>query len=173
ECAKTHAPLKPVRWRPPLSLTSLRNYPVTSRIALAAVALTLLWWSKPEIPWLFAIPHAWYGAIWHMVISPFLHVDLVHLGFNLYWLWIFGTFLEKPVGGWATAGIMLAFAVGSGAAEFALFIGGVGLSGVVYGLFGLLWILGRNDSRFAGVVDGGTVGLFLIWFVFCCFATAT
>src|SRR5262249_51769424 len=48
-----------------------------------------------------------------------------------------------------------------------------GLSGVVYGLFGLLWILGRNDSRFAGVVDGGTVGLFLIWFVFCCFATAT
>jgi len=45
------------------------------------------------------------------------------------------------------------FAVGSSAAEFALFQGGIGLSGVGYGLFGLLWVLSWHASDFAGGVD--------------------
>jgi len=67
---------------------------------------------------------------------------------------------------------MLLFAAVPAAAEYALFEGGVGLSGVGYGLFGLLWVLARTDPRFAGAIDGRTVALFLGWFVLCCAMTA-
>src|SRR5437879_3901094 len=91
----------------------------------------------------------------------------------LYWLWVFGTLVEHTFGRLATVGLMVLFAAGSTAAEYALFEGGVGLSGVGYGLFGMLWVLSRRDARFAGAVDGQTVALFLGWFAFCCAATAT
>ena len=62
-------------------------------------------------------------------------------------------------------------AVGSSLADFALEEGGVGLSGVVYGLFALLWVIGKKDPRFAGAVGKGTVGWFAVWFFFCILAT--
>jgi GlpG protein len=116
---------------------------------------------------------AWHGQPWRLVTSTLPHIDVIHLAFNLYWLWVFGTRLEDTLGRWALAGLMLFFAVGASAAEYALFQGGVGLSGVGYGLFGLLWVLSRKDPRFAGAVDGQTVALFLGWFILCCVLTAT
>src|SRR5262249_37978003 len=59
------------------------------------------------------------------------------------------------------------------AAEFALFQGGIGLSGVGYGLFGLLWVLSRNDQRFRGGVDAQTINVFVAWFFLCIFLTYT
>jgi tetratricopeptide (TPR) repeat protein len=53
--------------------------------------------------------------------------------------------------------------------EFAL--GGVGLSGVVYGFFGLLWVLSKRDDRFHAAVDERTVQLFVLWFFFCVVTT--
>src|SRR5436309_2497422 len=58
----------------------------------------------------------------------------------------------------------------SGALEFGFSDGGVGLSGVGYGLFGLLWILSKRDHRFADAVDARTIQTFIIWF-FVCIAT--
>ena len=58
-------------------------------------------------------------------------------------------------------------------AEQALFYGGVGLSGVVYGLFGLLWVLSRRDSRFRDAMDRQTVQLMVAWFFLCIVLTIT
>jgi GlpG protein len=107
-----------------------------------------------------------------LVTSALPHLDIIHLVFNLYWLWVFGTLVEGILGWWRTAGLLLLFAAGSAAAEYALFEGGVGLSGVGYGLFGLLLVLSRKDPRFAGAMDSRTVVLFLAWFVLCCVLTA-
>jgi hypothetical protein len=52
-------------------------------------------------------------------------------------------------------------------------MGGVGLSGVGYGLFGLLYVLSQYDERFRDSVDKSTVNLFIGWFFFCIFATVT
>jgi hypothetical protein len=49
--------------------------------------------------------------------------------------------------------------------------GGIGLSGVGYGLFGLLWVLSRRDERFRDAIDARTVQLFVGWFFFCIAAT--
>lgn len=89
------------------------------------------------------------------------------------WLWIFGTLIEETFGHLKTAVLILLFAVGSSAWEFGLAIGGVGLSGVGYGLFGLIWMLSRYDKRFRDAIDRRTVQLFIGWFFFCIIATVT
>jgi tetratricopeptide (TPR) repeat protein len=50
---------------------------------------------------------------------------------------------------------------------------GVGLSGVVYGLFGFLLVLSRKDERFRTAVDAQTTGLFIGWFFICILLTRT
>ena len=72
------------------------------------------------------------------------------LAFNIYWLWVFGTLVEQVYGHLKTAAFIVLFALGSGSLEFALARGGVGLSGVGYGLFGLLWGLLSHDVVFPG-----------------------
>jgi hypothetical protein len=94
------------------------------------------------------------------------------LAFNLYWLWVFGTIVEQVFGHLRTAALIALFALGSSSLEFAFGLGGVGLSGVGYGLFGLLWVLSRRDDRFRDAVDWRTVQLFVIWFFFCIVASA-
>jgi membrane associated rhomboid family serine protease len=122
---------------------------------------------------LFETPMIRRGELWRLVTSMFPHAGGLHLVFNVYWLWVFGTLIEEVFGHLKTAALILLFAVGSGAWEFALASGGVGLSGVGYGLFGLLWMLSRYDQRFSDAIDARTVQLFVGWFFFCVVATLT
>src|SRR5258708_35846273 len=108
-----------------------------------------------------------HGELWRLVTSIFPHLDVLHLLFNLYWLWVFGTLVEEVFGHIKTLALILVFAVGSGSLEYAFAIGGAGLSGVGYGLFGLLWILSRKDERFRDAIDTRTIHLFIGWFFLC------
>lgn len=152
--------------RPP-SLSCAVYFPVTSLTAFLAICVTLFWWDGNDISFLFMDYRAWWGEPWRLVTSCLPHVDFVHLASNLFWLWVFGTVVEKRLGALRTAAFFLLFETGAAAAEYALFDGGVGLSGVGYGLFGMLWVLSRRDKRFAGSMDGQTVTLFLVWLVLC------
>jgi GlpG protein len=93
--------------------------------------------------------------------------------FNLYWLWILGTVVERAFGHAKTALLLAFFAIGSNSLDFAFDRSGVGLSGVGYGLFGLLWILSERDERFKGAIDKRTVDLFISWFFICIVTTLT
>jgi GlpG protein len=114
---------------------------------------------------------AWHGQLWRLITSTLPHVNFLHLAFNLYWLWVFGTLVEEIFGHVRAAAVILLLAVGSSAAEYAVTVGGVGLSGVGYGLFGLLWMLSRTDNRFWGSIDSQTIALFVGWFFLCCVLT--
>ncbi|HZS28083.1 MAG TPA: rhomboid family intramembrane serine protease [Candidatus Angelobacter sp.] len=83
------------------------------------------------------------------------------------------TLVEQVYGHLKTAGLVLLFAVGPNALEFAFSTGGVGLSGVGYGLFGLLWVLCKRDERFRDAIDQGTIQLFVVWFFICIATTVT
>ena len=85
----------------------------------------------------------------------------------LAWAWALGTLVEHDFGHGATLGIYDLLAVGSTAGELAIFHGGIGLSGVVYGLFGLLWVLSRTDPRFRNAVDHKVIELMTGWFILC------
>lgn len=149
------------------------RYPVILGIALLAVAVTIAWWAGKDISPLFANAEIRRGQVWRLVTSILPHTDFLHLAFNLYWFWIFGNAIERVYGHFRTLLLVLLLAFGSSSFEFALSYGGVGLSGVGYGLFGLLYVLSKHDDRFKEYIHQKTVNLFLGWFVFCVFTTVT
>jgi membrane associated rhomboid family serine protease len=157
--------------RQPPKWTEFHHYPVVSGTALIAIGVTVAWWSKVDISPLFETAMIRRGELWRLLTSIFPHADILHLAFNVYWLWVFGTLVEQVYGHLKTALLIVLFAVGSGSLEFAFARGGVGLSGVGYGLFGLLWILSRFDEKFSDAVDQRTIQLFVVWFIFCVITT--
>jgi membrane associated rhomboid family serine protease len=149
------------------------NYPVIIGIALLATGVTIAWWAGANVSPLFESAEIRRGQFWRLVTSVLLHRDILHLAFNLYWLWVLGTTVERVYGHFRTALLVLLFAIGSSSLDFAFAQGGVGLSGVGYGLFGLLFVLSAHDTRFKDSLDKRTVNLFIGWFFICIFTTAT
>ncbi len=108
---------------------------------------------------------------WRLVSSALPHGDWLHLIFNVIWLWVLGTKLEETWGHVPTFAVFVFLAVGSEAAEFAFANGGIGLSGVGYGLVGLLWILRKRDQRFRDAIDRNVLITFIAWGVLCVLLT--
>jgi membrane associated rhomboid family serine protease len=159
--------------RPPPQLSELPSYPVVAGTGLLAIAVSLAWWAKIDVSPLFETAMIRRGELWRLVTSLLPHLGTLHLVFNVYWLWVFGTLIEETFGHLKTVALIILLALGSGAWEFALASGGVGLSGVGYGLFGTLWMLSRHDDRFRDAVDPKTVQLFIGWFFLCIVLTVT
>ncbi len=156
------------------SLADARQYPVIAGICLVAIAVTLAWWMKwADISMLLDNVEIQRGQLWRLLTDIFPHLTVTHLIFNLYWTWIFGTVIEARLGHRKTLLVILLLGVGSSAAQFALAGGGAGLSGVGYGLFGMLWVLSKRDPRFEGTMPKSTVNLFLGWFALCVVLTVT
>lgn len=149
--------------RPPKVYQAYR-YPVVAVTALMAAGVTLAWWARLDVSPLFESAMIRRGETWRLVTSILPHANILHLAFNLYWLWVFGTLIEEAYGHLKTAILIVLFAFSSGAWEYALALGGFGLSGVAYGLFGLLWVLSRRDEHFRDAVDSRTIQLFIAWF---------
>lgn len=147
------------------------SYPVTAGTALLAIGITVAWWLKVDITPVVENALIRQGELWRLVTYIFPHIDILHLAFNIYWVWFFGTAVEGVYGHLKTAALIVLFAFGSGAMEYAFADGGVGLSGVGYAFFGLIWILSLHDERFRDAIDRKTVQIFIIWFFFCIFTT--
>lgn len=149
------------------------KYPVISGITILAIGVTIAWWTGTSISPLLENAEIRRGQLWRLVTSILPHLDVLHLAFNLYWLWVLGTTVERIYGHFRTVLLILLFAVGSGSLDFAFAQGGVGLSGVGYGLFGLLYVLSQHDERFKESLDKRTINLFVGWFFICIFTTVT
>ena len=159
---------------PPPPIGQFRRYPITTFVAVLAIVATLRSSFGAHInPVFMSDTGDCLYEPWRLVTSTLFHGDPIHLIFNLCWLWIFGTLVEERFGHGATLGIFCFFAAGSDMAELAIFGGSIGLSGVNYGLFGMLWVLSRRDIRFRGAVDRQTVQLMVGWFFLCILLTVT
>lgn len=75
---------------------------------------------------------------YRLVTSGFLHAGLLHIGFNMYLLWVLGQMLEGPLGSARFGGLYLAslLAGSFGALLFSPTTLTVGASGAVFGLMG-------------------------------------
>lgn len=156
-----------ITMRKPLSLTQFPHYPVIAGTALLSIGVTVAWWAGVDVSPLFETAMIRRGELWRLVTSIFPHVSVLHLMFNVYWLWVFGPLIEEVYGHAKAAGLVLLFAVVPNALEYAFASGGVGLSGVGYGLFGLIWVLSKRDERFHDAIDQRTIQLFVGWFFLC------
>ena len=79
------------------------------------------------------------GAYWQLLSSTFLHFDLIHIAFNLYGLWLFGSFLESELGRWRYLSLYLLAGLAGSVCVYWLSdldIPSLGASGSIFGLFG-------------------------------------
>jgi len=79
--------------------------------------------------------------IWRWITPALLHFGVFHIVFNLMGWWVFGGLIERTQSHARILGLFLSLALMGNVAQF--FWGGNqfgGLSGVVYGLLGYLWV---------------------------------
>jgi membrane associated rhomboid family serine protease len=113
-------------------------------------------------------------SVWLAVLtSMFLHADLVHLGFNMWFLWLFGNNIEDHVGPVKYIGFYLLAGIAAMSAHVALQPGSVipviGASGAIAGVMGayMIWFP-RAPIRtlvFVFVPQIRAVWVLLAWFV--------
>ncbi|MEZ0148408.1 MAG: rhomboid family intramembrane serine protease [Candidatus Reddybacter sp.] len=111
------------------------------------------------------------GEYWRFVTPAFLHFGIFHVVFNSLWLWEFGRRVELVSGRAAYLVLMLALASGSNAGQY-LWDGPVlfgGLSGVVYGLVGYVWIRNRIAPTPLLNVQPGIIYMLIGWLLICLF----
>lgn len=107
------------------------------------------------------------GAWWRPLSSVWVHLDFLHIGFNVYGLWVIGRFIEKFYGARRYLVIyVLAGLVGAAASYHFNDVDSGGASGALYGLVGALFVFGLRNRRALPerVVRSFTVGL-LPWVV--------
>ena len=106
--------------------------------------------------WIFA-PSIGDSEPWRFLTAAFLHDpgSLLHIGFNMYALWILGQFLEPVLGRWRFTAAYLLAALGGSVMVLLLAspdalswrTGVYGASGAVFGLFGIVVIVLRRLRR--------------------------
>jgi GlpG protein len=157
----------------PPRLSDFPRYPVIGGTLLLATGVTIAKWSGFDVTPLIATAALRHGQPWRLITDILPHGDVLHLAFNLYWMWVFGAVIEEAFGHLKTAALLLLFAIGASALQYGFLSSGIGLSGVGYGFFGLLWMLSKYDRDFHDAIDPRTVQVFLFWFVFCIITTVT
>lgn len=108
------------------------------------------------------------GRYWPLITNVFVHFELWHVAFNVYWLWKLGSCLEKAIGSLPYLGFFLASAFVSSSFQLAMSDGiGIGASGVVYAIFGFMRPTRLRYTQFNQVLDSQTIQLFVGWMIFC------
>ena len=157
--------------RQPPPLNTAPNYPVTAGTAVLAIAVTvpaMLIGASIEP---LTLNFRFVQEPWRLVTSALPHGGVLHLAFNVFWLWTFGSVLEERWGSLKLLGVFVLLSAGSMAAEHAILDGGKGLSGIGYGLFGILLASSRLDPRRADDMDSGTAQVFIVWGIICVVTT--
>ena len=115
------------------------------------------------------LPEVMHGQVWRLVTPIFVHFDPLHILFNMLWLRDLGSMIEGRQSTWLLAILVLVIAVCSNLGQF-LIAGPVfgGMSGVVYGLLGYIWMRSKFDPGSGLYVHPSTVTMMIIWF-FACF----
>jgi len=121
-----------------------------------------------SIKWLQGLPEIRNGEIWRLFTPMFIHFGPLHLVFDMMWLLDLGSMVEEKKGTLFLAFFIL---VVSGASNYLQYITAHpafgGMSGVVYGLLGYIWMKGRFDANSQLGLHKSTVTFMIIWYFLC------
>jgi len=102
---------------------------------------------------------------WRLVSSAFLHESLLHIGFNMYLLYLLGRMLEPAIGSVRFFAIYFtSLLAGSFGVVFATASASLGASGAIFGLMGAAVVELR--ARRISVMESGIGGLIVINLIF-------
>ncbi len=104
------------------------------------------------------------GQIWRLFTPMLLHAGIVHIGFNMYALFVFGPGLERHFGRWR---FLLLYILSGFAGNVASFLftdaNSLGASTAIFGLLGAEGIfLVQNRKLFAGQFRGAIANIIFI-----------
>lgn len=105
------------------------------------------------------------GQLWRLITPCLLHGGILHILFNMMWLWILGRQVEERIGVIRYLSIMLIIGIISNTSQY--FMSGfsfVGYSGIICGLAGFIWIRQKVAPWEGYPLQKGTV-FFLMIFV--------
>lgn len=116
-----------------------------------------------------SLPEVMSGQVWRLFTPIFVHFGPVHLIFNMIWLYQLGSMIEGRRSTGNLLAVVATTALFSNLGEY--FASGVstfgGMSGVVYGLAGYIWIRGKYDRASGLYLDPQSVTILLVWLVIC------
>jgi GlpG protein len=145
-----------------------RRRPVTLLLIAASVFATYGLSDPTETELMFSMPDILQGQVWRLITPIFLHASPLHLLFNMWWMYDLGTLIERRLRLFVFLVLVLAIALASNYGQF-LYSGPnfVGMSGVVYGLFGYAWVRGRLDPT-CGLYLRGDIAIWMVgWMLIC------
>ena len=117
-----------------------------------------------------------HGQIWRLFTPMFIHYGWPHLIFNMLALYWFGGMIESQKGSWVLLGLVLVAAPLSFFCQYLWDIenpgpDGIslpgGMSGVIYALFGYVWMTGEYEPGSGLQLTSNTVIWMLLWLVLC------
>jgi len=114
------------------------------------------------------LPEIRQGQIWRLFTPIFLHLGPLHILFNMLWLRDLGSMIEARKSSWMLLLLVLVIAGASNLAQY-LVSGPTfgGMSGVVYGLLGYIWMQGRFNPASKLSLEPQTVIFMVVWFFLC------
>jgi GlpG protein len=109
------------------------------------------------------------GEVWRLFTPVLVHGSWLHLLLNMMWMLDLGSMIEGRQGTGRVGLLVVVIAVMSNLGQY--FLTGsplfYGMSGVVYGLLGYVWMKGKFDPGSGLFLHPHTVAMMLIWFVLC------
>lgn len=121
-----------------------------------------------HIEWHKSLPEILHGQVWRLFTPMFLHFGFLHILFNMLWLRDLGSMIEARKGSWFLLLLTLGFAGTSNIGQY-LASGPDfgGMSGVVYGLLGYIWMQGRFNPASKLSLQPQTVTFMVAWLFIC------
>jgi GlpG protein len=115
-----------------------------------------------------------HGQVWRLITPIFLHFNFMHLLFNLMALAYFGTMIEYRRGTLTLALLVILSAIASNLGEYLYEVNTLGhpaafggFSGVVYALFGYVWMKSLYEPEQGMILHPSSVQTMLLWLVLC------
>lgn len=103
---------------------------------------------------------------WRVITPALLHFSVLHILFNVFWWWYLGGRFERLYGSiWLVVALVVCATI-SNIAQFMVsgpYFGG--LSGVVYGLFGIAVVMAWQRPSHPLYLPPGLIGFLLFWLV--------
>ncbi|MCA9523094.1 MAG: rhomboid family intramembrane serine protease, partial [Myxococcales bacterium] len=116
-----------------------------------------------------AIPHELFQGhqYWRVLTPIFLHFGFLHILFNMIWLYYLGAQIEGYQGSGLMIAMVLVMGIASNTGQY--FVSGPiplfgGMSGVVYGLFGYVWMRSHFDASSGYFIDKWNTWVMVIWY---------
>ena len=126
------------------------------------------------------------GEVWRLFTPIFIHYGVMHIVFNLYMLYNYGSLVERR---YSWKRLLLLVLLASAIPNFVQcvvpqdvqgiapgFYGEYlitrlgGMSGVVYGLFGFVWVKSIVDPKFGFRIPQSSIIIMMVWLFGCMFA---